>query len=97
MQSEVTDNSELVRIAGWPHDHFLDITSDVCPMTFVRAKLLLERATAGQIVLILLNSGEPLRNLPRSMRDHGYRVLDLDPVEAGVADGRHYMRVEKLA
>ena len=29
-------------------DHALDITGEVCPMTFVRTKLVLERMAGGQ-------------------------------------------------
>ena len=30
-------------------DYFLDITADVCPMTFVKTKLMLERMPPGAI------------------------------------------------
>ena len=78
-----------------PVDHYLDITGDVCPMTFVRAKLLIERMSPGEVALICLNSGEPLRNVPRALREHGHHVLSLAPVDAGRPDGSHHLRVRK--
>ena len=51
-------------------DYFLDITEFVCPMTFVRAKLLLERMQPGEVAEIRLNAGEPLQNV--AMRTSEY-------------------------
>ena len=58
----------------------LDITGEVCPMTFVRTKLLLERMAPGEVASILLRGDEPLENVPRAVRDHGHDVLALQPV-----------------
>lgn len=60
-------------------DYELDITTEVCPMTFVRTKLLLERMMAGQTANIRLRGSEPVDNVPRAIRDHGHEVLGLTP------------------
>jgi len=57
----------------------LDISAEVCPLTFVKTKLLLETMAAGEIACIRLGSGEPLDNLPRTLRDQGHSVLELCP------------------
>ena len=57
----------------------LDITTDVCPITMVKTKLLLEDMAAGEIAIIRLNSGEPLENVPRTLRDQGHDILELTP------------------
>jgi TusA-related sulfurtransferase len=57
----------------------LDISAEVCPLTFVKTKLLLETMAAGEIACIRLGSGEPLDNLPRTLRDQGHSVLELRP------------------
>ena len=57
----------------------LDITTDICPITMVKTKLLLEDMPVGSIAVIRLNSGEPLDNVPRTLRDHGHEVLELEP------------------
>ena len=75
------------------YDYFLDITSLVCPMTFVKTKLLIERMAAGEIAEIRLNDGEPLQNVPRSVREHGHEVLSL---ERETPDGHVYrLRLRK--
>ena len=64
-------------------DYVLDITRDVCPLTFVKTKLLLERMAAGQTAEIRLKGAEPLENVPRSVREHGHEVLSLEPDAEG--------------
>jgi TusA-related sulfurtransferase len=76
-------------------DYFLDITSDVCPMTFVKTKLLVERMKPGEIAEIRLNSGEPLENVPRSLAELGHVVLATLP--EGGAEGIHRLTVQKAS
>ena len=59
-------------------DFFIDITEDVCPMTFVRTKLLIEQMEAGQTLEIRLSGREPLNNVPRNVKDHGHEVLSME-------------------
>jgi TusA-related sulfurtransferase len=56
-------------------DRTLDITRDVCPMTFVRTRLALDRMAPGETLLVVLKGEEPRRNVPRSAREHGHEVL----------------------
>ncbi len=76
-------------------EHFLDITDFVCPMTFVHTKLLIERIAKGTIAEIRLNVGEPLKNVPRSLREHGHEILSLAPEAEDAPDGPHILRVRK--
>jgi TusA-related sulfurtransferase len=70
-------------------EHFLDITEFVCPMTFVHTKLLVERIPVGATAEIRLNAGEPLKNVPRSLKEHGHEVLSLAP-EPGAGEAGPY-------
>jgi len=76
-------------------EHFLDITDQVCPMTFVRTKLLIERMLPGQVAEVRLNAGEPLLNVPRSVREHGHEVLELAPEVPGATGGPHRLRLRR--
>jgi len=60
-------------------DFFIDITSEVCPLTFVKTKLLIERMAVGQTAEVRLKGREPLENVPRSVTDHGHVVMSLEP------------------
>ena len=65
-------------------DHYLDITPYVCPFTFVRTKLLMERMKPGEIAEILLSGGDPLENVPRSIWEHGYEIISLEAENDGI-------------
>ena len=77
----------------------LDITGEVCPLTFVRTKLLIERMGPGETAEILLRGAEPLANVPRAVVSLGHDVLELAPLaESGEGGtGVHRMRIRKSA
>lgn len=60
---------------GWAIAATVDVTGQVCPMTYVRTKLKLETLSEGEVLEVLLKGEEPLRNLPRSAREEGHEVL----------------------
>ena len=64
-------------------DAVLDVTSDICPMTFVRTRLALDRLAAGATLLVLAKGAEPLANIPATARAQGHTVL----AETRAADG----------
>ena len=64
-------------------DFYLDITPEVCPLTFVKTKLLLERMQPGQVAEVRLKGSEPLSNVPRSVREHGHEGRALEVEEPG--------------
>lgn len=72
-------------------DEFLDITTEVCPLTFVRAKLRLEKLPPGAVLAIRLKGGEPLRNVPRALGDEGHEILSLTAEE----EDAHLLRVRR--
>ncbi len=63
----------------------LDITSDLCPMTFVRTRLALDRMAPGETLLVTLKGEEPLRNVPRSALEHGHEILYLETDANGIS------------
>ncbi|MBP3249483.1 MAG: sulfurtransferase TusA family protein [Ruminococcus sp.] len=71
----------------------IDITDAVCPVTFVRAKVALEELEVGDILSIRLNDGEPVQNVPRSIKEEGHKVLRL----TGNGDGTYELIVRKEA
>ena len=79
-------------------DFFIDITGEVCPLTFVKTKLLIESMQPGQTAEVRLKGQEPLENVPRSVREHGHAVLSLEPEdESQPADGIHRLVLQKAA
>jgi len=53
-------------------------------MTFVKTKLELEKLKKGEVLEVILSSGEPLENVPKSAVEQGYRVLGITRVEGNV-------------
>lgn len=58
-------------------DATVDITSVVCPVTFVKAKMSLDELEVGQTLAVRMNDGEPVQNVPRSFKDEGQQILRL--------------------
>jgi TusA-related sulfurtransferase len=76
----------------------LDITGDVCPITFVKTKLLLEKTPVGAVVTVRLKGAEPLENVPRSVRAHGHDVISLVAETAGPSDAAapHILTIRRI-
>jgi tRNA 2-thiouridine synthesizing protein A len=67
-------------------DVFVDITDVVCPVTFVKIKIAIEELDDGQVLEIRLNAGEPIENIPRSLKDEGHKVIGVTRREDGTYD-----------
>jgi TusA-related sulfurtransferase len=58
--------------------HLLDVRREICPMTFVRVRLMLDKIPSGDCLEVLFNGEEPARNLPRSAMELGHTILHQD-------------------
>ena len=74
-------------------DYHIDITNLICPMTFVRTKLMIEKIDVGEVLEVRLKGKEPLENVPRSARQHGHDVLSITPEEA--SEDVHIVLIKK--
>ena len=66
------------------HDRDLDITTETCPMTFVRTRLALDRMQPGQFLRLRLRGDEPRRNVPRTAIEQGHSVMSATEATDGV-------------
>ena len=78
-------------------DHFIDITGEVCPLTFVKTKLKIEKMAVGQILEVRLKGSEPLRNVPRSAAELGHTIESLEREPGEAETGIHRLRLRKQA
>jgi TusA-related sulfurtransferase len=69
----------------------IDLRGVSCPTNFVKAKLALEELETGDRVEILLDDGEPVKNVPRSLKGDGHKLLGLRET----AEGHYVLEVEK--
>ncbi|MCM1114965.1 MAG: sulfurtransferase TusA family protein [Clostridium sp.] len=70
----------------------VDITDVVCPVTFVKAKVALEELDDGDILAVHMNDGEPVQNVPRSIKEEGHKIIKL----LSNNDGTYDLIVQKV-
>ena len=59
----------------------LDLRGTPCPINFVRTKLKLAQMSAGEILEVWLDGGEPIEQVPHSLAMEGYTEQEI--VEEG--------------
>lgn len=67
-------------------------TDKVCPLTFVKAKVAIDELDDGEVIAIRMNDGEPVQNVPRSIKEEGHQILKLVNNE----DGTYNLIVKKV-
>jgi len=76
-------------------NHRLDITGEICPLTFVKTKLMIEKMSSGETLDVRLKGKEPLRNVPRSVKELGHDILSLTPEPGQDESGTHILTIRK--
>ncbi len=69
-QKAIVDKAET-------NHHIIDLRGVACPLNFVKAKLELEKLETGAILGVLLDEGEPVRNVPESFTEQGQEVVKI--------------------
>ena len=77
MSRDGADHTTLTRES----DTELDLRGVICPYNFVKTKLKLEAMEQGQILSVLLDDGDPIRNVPLSVSNEGHTVLSQDRLQ----------------
>ena len=79
--------------AGFKVDRTLDIKGQVCPLTFVRSKLAIEKMAVGEVLEIIVDHQPAALNVPRSMEHEGQTVLGVE--QTGEAEWRLFVRKDR--
>jgi sulfite reductase (ferredoxin) len=58
-----------------------DLRGVPCPLNYVKTKLKLEMMDRGEQLEIWLDAGEPVKNVPMSLRNDGHRILLQEPLD----------------
>ena len=61
-------------------DAELDLRGVICPYNFVKTKLKLETMEEGQILSVILDAGDPIRNVPQSVSNEGHTILSQEAI-----------------
>ena len=70
---------------------FLDLRGVVCPTNFVKTKLKLEEMKTGEVLEIVIDSGEPIANVPRSIKEEGHKIIKVEKI-----DNHFRLLIEKI-
>jgi TusA-related sulfurtransferase len=60
----------------------LDLRGVICPYNFVKTKLKLDTLAIGSQLVVLLDDGDPIQNVPNSIMNEGHQVLTQEKVDA---------------
>lgn len=74
-------------------DKTLDIKGQVCPYTFVRSKLAIEKMNLGEVLEIVTDHKPASENVPKSMENEGQKVLKID--QTGEKEWRILVRKDR--
>ncbi len=59
----------------------VDLQGVICPMNFVKAKAAIAAIDPGEIAELILDEGEALLNVPRSLKEEGHDILKVIPLD----------------
>jgi len=59
----------------------VDLQGVSCPMNFVKAKVALSGINSGEILELILDEGDAITNVPRSLKEEGHIILKVTPRE----------------
>jgi len=62
-------------------DQNIDLRGVSCPLNYVKTKLKLEEMEVEQVLEVLLDDGESIVNVPRSVKEDGHKILEIEQVE----------------
>ena len=74
-------------------DRTLDVTGQVCPLTFVRSKLAIEKMAIGEVLEIIVDHRPAAVNVPRSMEHEGQTVLGVE--QTGETEWHLFVRKDR--
>ncbi len=59
----------------------LNLEKVACPNNFVRTKLKLEEMEQGQVLEVILDDGEPIKNVPRAVKEEGHEIMKVEKLD----------------
>lgn len=59
----------------------IDLRGVLCPINFVKTKLKLEMLETGQLLEVILDDGEPMRSVPRSIKEEGHKIIKVENLD----------------
>ncbi|MBA4411274.1 MAG: sulfite reductase subunit beta (hemoprotein) [Odoribacter sp.] len=76
-----SDQSDTIELPKQITTRKKDFRGVACPMNFVKTKIELATLKSGDLLEILLDEGEPIENVPGSIKGEGHKILDQKKVD----------------
>ncbi len=71
----------------------VDLKGQVCPYTFVRSKLAIEKMALGEVLEVIFDHKPATENVPKSMENEGQKVLKVE--QTGEKEWHVFIRKDK--
>jgi tRNA 2-thiouridine synthesizing protein A len=59
----------------------IDLLNEICPMTFVKTKLALEKINQGERIKVIYNSQEAKTNIPKSVTEINHKIISITDLD----------------
>jgi tRNA 2-thiouridine synthesizing protein A len=59
----------------------IDLLNEICPMTFVKTKLALEKINKGERIKVIYNSQEAKTNVPKSVIEMNHKIISITDLD----------------
>jgi tRNA 2-thiouridine synthesizing protein A len=59
----------------------IDLLNEICPMTFVKTKLALEKINQGERIKVIYNSQEAKTNVPKSVTEINHKIISITDLD----------------
>ena len=69
----------------------IDLLDEICPMTFVKTKLAIERINQGERIKVFFNSQEAKTNVPKSLSEVNHKIIAIKDIDKE----KFYIIIEK--
>jgi tRNA 2-thiouridine synthesizing protein A len=69
----------------------IDLLDEICPMTFVKTKLAIERINQGERIKVFFNSQEAKTNVPKSLSEVNHKIIAIKNIDKE----KFYIIIEK--
>jgi tRNA 2-thiouridine synthesizing protein A len=69
----------------------IDLLDEICPMTFVKTKLAIERINQGERIKVIFNSQEAKTNVPKSLSEVNHKIIAIRNIDKE----KFYIIIEK--
>ena len=69
----------------------IDLLDEICPTTFVKTKLAIERINQGERIKVIFNSQEAKTNVPRSLSEVNHKIIAIKNIDKE----KFYIIIEK--